>query len=402
VRLSPQRRGQGSALEESTVDRRNAGRHALFQLSKTYPDASLTLLVAAAGVGGAWLLRHLHVPAAWLVGPLVVSVLWRLFGPGTPSVPRWVQRLAVALIGANLADNVTPQVLDTLQGAFGAALAVVLLLLAASIGVGLLFARLARLDSITGVLSFLPGAASAIVVLSRDLQADPRLVSTMQYLRLTLVVLVAPFIAALLVTSGFAAHSGIHGDIPAAAPPTAPMDVDGWENGLPAHALTWGSVLLGLWLGRAVAFPAVTLLVPLSVLVTAAALGRPGAPLPPWIILGAFVVVGMWAGLQFDRQAVTKAGMAALWAVPLIFALILVSSGTAVLLSRISRIPLVTAFLAAAPGGLEAMLATSLDLGADAALVLSIQLLRFLVVLLMAPFIARRLSRSQPGAGRQT
>ncbi|HEY8343560.1 MAG TPA: AbrB family transcriptional regulator, partial [Calditerricola sp.] len=77
-------------------------------------------------------------------------------------------------------------------------------------------------------------------------------------------------------------------------------------------------------------------------------------------------------------------------------------SGTAVLLSRISRIPLVTAFLAAAPGGLEAMLATSLDLGADAALVLSIQLLRFLVVLLMAPFIARRLSRSQPGAGAQT
>ena len=389
--------GQGSALEESTVNPRSAGRHALLHLSKTYPDAWLTLLVATSGLGGAWLLRHVHIPAAWLVGPLIVSVLWQLFGPGTPSVPRWGQRLAMALIGAHLAGNVTPQVLDTLQGAFGAAVFIVLLLLAASVGGGLLFARLTRMDTSTGVLSFLPGAASAIVVLSRDLHADPRFVSTMQYLRMTIVVLVTPFIAASLVSSGFVAHSGMQGNIPAAAPPLAVLGVEGWDNGLPALALTWGSVMLGLWLGQAIAFPAVTLLVPLGVLVTAAALGHPGAPLPPWLISGAFVVVGMWAGLQFDRQAVAKAGKAALWALPLIFALILVSSVAAVLLSRLSEIPLVTAFLATAPGGLEAMVATSLHLGADAALVLAIQLLRFLVILVMAPFIAHRLTRSRAG-----
>lgn len=346
--------------------------------------------VATAGIGGAWVLQQVHVPAPWLVGPLVVAMLWRSFGPATPGVPQWLQRAASALLGANLAENVTPQVLQTLQEALGGALSTVLVLLAASVGTGLLFARLARMDPITGVLSFLPGAASAVVALSRDLRADPRLVSTLQYLRLTIVVLAAPFAASLLASAGLSPD--LDGSLPAPDPALSIMGRDTGPEGLLSHALTWGSVLLGLWVGRTLVLPAATLLVPMTLLVTAGALGYPGATISPWFITAAFVVVGMWAGLQFDRPAIVRAGKAALWAVPLVFALILVSGLSALLLSQVSGIPLVTTFLATAPGGLEAMVATSLDLGADAALVLSIQLLRFLVVLVTAPFVAHRLS----------
>lgn len=43
----------------------------------------------------------------------------------------------------------------------------------------MVFSRLSRLDSVSGVLSFLLGAASAMVALSRDLRADPRVGSTL-------------------------------------------------------------------------------------------------------------------------------------------------------------------------------------------------------------------------------
>lgn len=121
----------------------------------------------------------------------------------------------------------------------------------------------------------------------------------------------------------------------------------------------------------------------------AASTDLPHALIHPWVTAGTFVVLGMWAGLQFDRRAVQKVGTAALWAIPLIIVLILVCGAMGVLLHRFTDIPFVTAFLATVPGGLEAMIATSLDLGADATLVLSIQVLRFVLVLVMSPFIAR-------------
>src|SRR5690606_40579663 len=61
----------------------------------------------------------------------------------------------------------------------GPALVIVVVLITVSVGNGLVFSRLSQLDSVSGVLSFLLGAAAAMVALSRDLRADPRVVSTL-------------------------------------------------------------------------------------------------------------------------------------------------------------------------------------------------------------------------------
>lgn len=439
-----------SELEEKTVTS-YVGR----LLGRRGPaDESPLWLVAIAitAVGGAWVLQRVQMPAAWLVGPLVVGVVWSLIRPKMPSVPTPIHRLAMALLGASIAEHVTPQVLSTLKTILGPALLIVALLVVVSVGLGLVFSRLSRLDSISGVLSFLPGAASAIVALSSDMRADPRVVSTLQYLRVTIVVITAPPMAAFMLSSAaisgpevagvepataavattVAAASASHSetdlsaarptaDAPAGAPlapsaakPATPLELvsspvppdgrtppippstssdahrfpDAPATGILAHVVTWGSVLLGFLLARVLAFNAATLLMPMLLLTFAASTNLPHAPIHPWVIVGAFLVLGMWAGLQFDRRSLQAVGAAALWAIPLIGALILLSGIMGFLLHRFTGISFITAFLATVPGGLETMLATSMSLGANTALVLSIQLLRFILVLVMSPLIA--------------
>lgn len=403
-------------------------------------------------MGGAWAFQRVQMPAAWLVGPLVVSVLWSLFRPDMPAVPTPLHRLAMALLGASIAEHVTPQMLGSFKTILGPALGIVTALVVVSVGIGLVFSRLSRLDSVSGVLGFLPGAASAIVALSRDMRADPRVVSTLQYLRLTIVIVTAPPMAAFMLSSaaipgpeaaavgpGTAAvettnvvapapHTVIHSSateptagasvgapfaasaakqaiplehvtspapLTAGTPPISPSnssEVQRFANPLTtivlAHVVTWGSVLLGLLLARVIAFNAATLLLPMLLLTFAGSTDLPHAPIHPWVTVGAFLILGMWVGLQFDRRSLQAAGAAALWAIPLIGVLILLSSVMGFLLHRFTGISFITAFLATVPGGLETMLATSMSLGANATVVLSMQLLRFILVLLMSPLIA--------------
>ena len=120
---------------------------------------ALILVVGTAIVGSA--AQGTGLPAPWLVGPMIVAVVFALARPaGRPDVPRWARRAALGVVGGVLAGVFRPSVLPLIAEewpAVGLAVGGTLLL---SLGAAALLAKLARLDRRTAVLGTLPGAAS--------------------------------------------------------------------------------------------------------------------------------------------------------------------------------------------------------------------------------------------------
>src|SRR5690606_5112558 len=95
-------------------------------------------------------------------------------------------------------------------------------------------ARVARLSRVTGVLAFVPGGASAMVAMSPEVGADPRVVATVQYVRLVLVGSSASFLVALAQALGSGGPWPAPGTLElAAGPPAPPWEAWPWGRGPP-------------------------------------------------------------------------------------------------------------------------------------------------------------------------
>jgi uncharacterized protein len=72
-----------------------------------------------------------------------------------------------------------------------------------------------------------------------------------------------------------------------------------------------------------------------------------------------------------------------------IFTLIVVSAGLAALLVPLAHVTFADAYLATTPGGLYAVLAASVGIGANTTFVVSVQVLRVLIMVVAAPPLVR-------------
>jgi membrane AbrB-like protein len=224
------------------------------------------------------------------------------------------------------------------------------------------------------------GGASGIIVMARELGADERMVAVLQYLRVLLIVVLMPVVATTLY--GAAPGSG----------PDAAQGGPGWPAAL---LFTVGCGVVGLVLGRLVRLPVPALLGPL-LLAAALTLGglTEGFGVPANVSTAAFLVIGLQVGLSFTRASLRTIGRALPLALAVIVVLIGACAGLGVVLSAVTGASALDGYLATTPGGLYAVLATATDSGADATFVLAVQVLRLLVMLLVAPLVAGVLRRN--------
>ncbi len=198
------------------------------------------------GVGstlGGLLTRSVGLPAAWLVGPLLVAVVFALTWREHLEMPRVVQRASQAVIGVVLATTFQPSVLPLIAADWlPVGLAIIGTLLASFLA-GLFLTRVARLDGTTAALGTLPGAASGMLAMSGPLGADPRIVALIQYGRVVLVIVSASLISRFgLASSGPADGSGF--GLGTAA------RIGGSTHGVwPAYVVTALIAAVGAWAG---------------------------------------------------------------------------------------------------------------------------------------------------------
>jgi uncharacterized protein len=342
------------------------------------------VVVAGAALAGL-LAQGAGLPAGWLVGPMLVAVVSALAWPGHPTVPRWGRLASLAVVGGVLGATFRPSVLPLIAANWLPVCLVVGGTLLLSLAAGMLLARIARLDRRTAALGTLPGAASGMLAMSGPLGADPRLVAVMQYTRVVVVVFSAALVSRLGLVPGSAPTDVSAQGLQAPASGGPALVQGAWL----AYALTALVAALGAWAGTRLRLPAGALMGPLVLGVGLEELGVAHLAWPPGVPQAAFLVLGLWVGLLFDRASIKTAGR--LFPVVLASAagLVVACAGLGWSLTALTDIDGLTAYLATTPGGIDSVAIMALGSGADAPLVLAVQTLRLFAVVLAGALLGR-------------
>lgn len=325
------------------------------------------------------------LPSAALFGGLVAGLVYALALTTPIRVPPPAGTAAQAVLGVTVGALVDVETLRAVGANWPVVLLVTVATLALSVAAGLVLPLQRGISPVTGVFAMIAGGASGITAMARDVGADDRMVAVLQYLRVLLIVVLMPVVAAT-----------VYGASPGAGTAAlAPPDPQG--PGLPADLLfTAACAVLGLVVARLARVPVASLLGPMLAAAVAVLTGvSGGATVPDALASAAFLVIGLQVGVSFTRSSLRLIGRAMPLALVLILALIVACAGLGVLLSEVTGVSPLVGYLATTPGGLYAVLATATDSGADAVFVLAVQVLRLFVMLLGAPLVAALLRRGR-------
>ncbi|MBA3423665.1 MAG: AbrB family transcriptional regulator [Rubrobacter sp.] len=334
------------------------------------------------------LAQTLQVPAAWLVGPMLIGIMAALVWPEHPRIPRGGRVASLAVVGGVLAATFTPSVVPLIAANWLPVCLVVSGTLALSLGAGLLLARIASLESRTATLGTLPGAASGMLAMSGPLGADPRLVAVMQYTRVAVVVFSAALVSRFGLVPGTAPQPGSTQGLQSTVSNTPVLFHQAWQT----YGLTLAVAALGAWAGTRLRLPAGALMGPLLCGIALEELGVAHLGWPPGVPQVAFLILGLWVGLLFDRTSIRNAGRLFPLVLASAAALTAACAGLGWMLSAFTGIDGLTAYLATTPGGIDSVAIMALGSEAQAPLVLAVQMLRLFAVIIVGAIIGRRWS----------
>ncbi|TPE52461.1 AbrB family transcriptional regulator [Amaricoccus solimangrovi] len=331
---------------------------------------ALPLRTLAIGGAGAALAAAAGLPAGALIGSsLAVSIAaWNGIRVAVPPLPR---EIAFAGIGVSLGSGIKPSILHDVA-TWATSLGLLCLSLVATLAVAaLILRRVFRYDFATSVLASSPGTMSYAVAVAQGGRGDMITIVILQSLRLLILASALPLAIFLAISP------------PAQLAPPLVM-------GLVASAVLVALAIgLGIPLGRA-GLPASFLVAGMLLSGLAHALGLAEGRLPPWAIFGCFAITGSVIGTRFS-------GISARAILSLVGAAV-ATTGTAAVVSalfaataaRLTDLPLGQAWVAFAPGGVEAMAAIGLGLGYDPAYVAIHHLVRILFLIVALPLILGR------------
>ncbi|MGY1671192.1 AbrB family transcriptional regulator [Geodermatophilus sp. SYSU D00710] len=154
------------------------------------------LFTAACALSGLLLARLVRLPVPALLGPLLVAAAADLSGvSGGAAVPPGVEAAAFLLIGLAVGVRFTVASLRTVGRALPVALGIILGLVAACAGLGLVLSAATGVSRLDGYLATTPGGLYAVLATATGSGADATFVLAVQVLRLFVMLLAAPLVA---------------------------------------------------------------------------------------------------------------------------------------------------------------------------------------------------------------
>lgn len=342
----------------------------------------LSVLVAAVSA----VFELVGLPTPLLFGGLVGALVYALARPQRPlALPGPSFTAGQAVVGIIIGSTIDWQGLADL----GADWFIVLLVSCFSVIVSVLLGQLLTrhgASRVTATFSSIAGGAAGLTALADELGADARVVASLQYLRLLVVLVTLPIV----VTVGFGAESrGTSGG------------GGGWsfaDWALGDWALSAGfslvAIVLGLLAGRLARLPAAAILGPL---VAASLLTLlpvfDDVRVPAVVAAVGYLAIGVQVGLKFTVASIKSIGAMVPTA---LFTIIITLAACAALgwvLSQTTDATGLDAYLATTPGGIYAVMGTAAETGTDPGFVAASQVLRVLIVLGIAPLLAAWLRR---------
>ncbi len=334
-------------------------------------SAQRTLSGAAVALVGALAASALHLPLAWLLGPLLAVAALHLAGRSAPA-PQPLRSAGQLVVGAAVGVAFVPTVAALALAMWPLVLANAVAATVCGVAGAWLLHRWTRVDLRTCYLSAAIGGASDMQALAERFGADADVVATAHVLRLSLVVLVVPLTLACVVG----------GDAPAAL-------------AVPAHATSpvGVGVLLAIagaagWTARRIRVPNAWGIAPLVASCACAAAGLSLGDIPSWLVHAGQLAIGWSLGSRFSAGFFRARPRFLVAIAAYTFAVLLASVGLGCALGHWASDDPWSVILGAAPGGVAEMSITARLLALDVPLVTSLQLARIVAAaLLTAPLL---------------
>lgn len=335
-------------------------------------SALVTFLIAAGGAGTAYILGF---PIPFLLGSMLSITVASLLGARI-FLPLWLRNAVFIMLGIQAGSGVRPETLNQISEWPMSFLLLFVMLVSVTGFTFILLRYVFRLDAQTAFFSSLPGALSFVMAAASETRADLMKITIIQIVRLLLLIgLLAPVLNVLAQSAPHVNLTDVNENAPR-----------GWlilfsAGGLGAltghYSRLPGGMMLGALLASALVY--VTGAVAVKIPVEMADFGM--------VILG--ILIGSRVNAQ-HRGALLQYLPAALLA-------FIVGTGTAAGISVLAWLatglhPAQIA-LAFAPGALEALTVIAFSLGVDPAYVASHHVMRFMMIALFVPFLARSLKR---------
>ncbi|MFE4640401.1 AbrB family transcriptional regulator [Streptomyces sp. NPDC056730] len=345
---------------------------------------------AAGAVGSA-----LGVPSPYLLASLLVGAVLALSGRVRDRLPGPANRTSQALVGALMGSHLTSSALMAAAPSALPLTAVTAATIGLSVAIAWFLARKGRISRPTAVLGMMPGGSAGIVTCADELKADVRLVAFNQYLRVGLVATTAPLLAHWMAGGSSSGPAG--GGGAGSWPGPGLFQLVAGPDQLTGLLTLAAVAVAGILAGRRLRLPTPALIGPMLVALVATMSGAIPAFAPAGILQDVvFVLVGMDVGVRFTRDTLRRVRGLLPSILAAMTAVCLGCAGMAWIFAKATGTPLMDAYLATTPGGINAVLAAAVSSHGDVALVSTVQSLRLLVVMLLTPMIIRRLTPDRP------
>lgn len=335
------------------------------------PDLKSFILTAIIGCLGALVAFAIGLPAPFLCGPAIAVTAAGLGGLRL-SVPKSLRNATFVVVGISMGTSVTPDVIDAAKTwplSFLAVLVTVVILLYVAYwilhhGFGY--------DRNTAMLAASPGHLSYIISLTAETKSDLASVSVIQSVRVLALTLAVPLLVEYL-------------DL---------VSIDPIVLISPMPPLVLGLTILGSlavgWIFMRWRFPAALLLGGVAVSIFIHITGLASGGVPNWLSQPTYIVLGSLIGTRFSRASLRDMRKAFLAGGVVTVAVVLLASIVALLVSRLTGVPINAVMIAFAPGGLETMAAMAVMMHADTAYVGSHHVLRLLFLSVLMPWVLRK------------
>lgn len=339
--------------------------------------AQWTTLVGMSALFGG-LLDIAGLPAAFLLGPMVAGMILGTNG-GSIRTPRLPVLAAQTMVGCLMGHALTIDIVHSFAKDWPLFLGVVLVIVVISGLLGWMISRFKVLPGTTAIWGVAPGAASAMMIIAGEFGADARLVAVMQYLRVVCVAGLASLVARVWVGPvGGGAH-GLAWWFPAIP----------WIDFLATLAVAAVAGALGV----ALRIPAGALFLPMFASAVLGGMGLVKIVQPQWLLAASYALLGWSVGLAFTREIIAHAWRALPPIMLSIVLLIAACGGLAFILVELAGIDPLTAYLATSPGGMDTIAIIGASSKVDLSFIMAMQTMRFVIVLVLGPPLARFIAR---------
>jgi len=330
-------------------------------------------------VSGGFLFYFLHIPLAWMLGPLTTVVIWTQFCKKSVHWPMNFRQAALVFLGYVIGSAFTADAARQIITQLPIMTAVTTGILIVSLLCGYLTHKQAGISLPTALMGSVPGGFSQMVLLSEEIEgADMSVVSFMHTVRLLSVIFVVPYLATQAAGVAALPSSGA-----AAASPYVftPLTFDT----LPLLA----AALISAFIAEKIFIPTPFLLGSIlgTSLISMNSVYCP--PLPQWLTILAQISVGTYMGSGIQLASLSR------WRILLastllgVVIVIAMSLAAGYILSSLYGYSNVTSFLSMAPGGVAEMSVTGIALHADLSAIASYQLFRLFFIMLLTPAMFR-------------